>query len=74
MNKAGIIGFGNIGKKLYEKLLENGWIVNFVVTREHVFVDDHNVPKDKSENWLNYCHDIDIVFWLYRHSMTAERR
>ena len=38
MKKAGIIGFGNIGKKLYEKLLENGWGVTFIVTSEHIFV------------------------------------
>ena len=38
MNKAGIIGFGNIGKKLREKLLENDWIVSLIVTSEHVFV------------------------------------
>lgn len=62
MNKAGIIGFGNIGKKLREKLLENDWIVSLIVTSEHVFVNDLNVPKDKSENWLDYCHDIDIIF------------
>ena len=36
MNKAGIIGFGNIGKKLYEKLLENGWIV-ILLSRENMF-------------------------------------
>src|SRR3989338_4901240 len=62
MKQAGIIGFGNIGKKLYEKLLENGWKIVFIVTSEHIFVGSIDVPKDKSENWFNYCHDIDIVF------------
>jgi len=62
MKQAGIIGFGNIGKKLYEKLLENGWKVAFIVTSEQVFVGNTDVPKDKSENWLNYCHDVDVVF------------
>ena len=62
MKKAGIIGFGNIGKKLYEKLLENGWGVTFIVTSEHIFVGNPDNPKDKSENWLNYCRDVDIVF------------
>jgi homoserine dehydrogenase len=62
VKQAGIIGFGNIGKKLYEKLLENGWKIVFVVTSEHVFVDSIDVPKDKSEKWLNYCHDVDVVF------------
>ena len=62
MKQAGIIGFGNIGKKLYEKLLENGWKVTFIVTSEHVFGDSPDNPKDKSENWLNYCRDVDIVF------------
>lgn len=62
MKQAGIIGFGNIGKKLYEKLLENGWKVAFIVTSEQVFVGNTDVPKDKSGNWLNYCHDVDVVF------------
>ena len=62
MKQAGIIGFGNIGKKLYEKLLENGWKIVFIVTSEHVFIGNIDVPKDKSENWLNYCHDVDVVF------------
>lgn len=62
MKQAGIIGFGNIGKKLYEKLLENGWKIAFIVTSEHVFVGNIDAPKDKSENWLNYCHDVDVVF------------
>lgn len=62
MKQAGIIGLGNIGKKLYEKLLENGWKVAFVVTSEQVFVGNADTPKDKSENWLNYCHDVDVVF------------
>lgn len=62
MKQAGIIGFGNIGKKLYEKLLENGWKVTFIITSESVFVGSVDVPKDKPENWLNYCHDADVVF------------
>lgn len=62
MKKAGIIGFGNIGKKLYEKLLENGWIVAFIVTSEYVFAGSTDVPKDKAENWLHYCHNVDVVF------------
>jgi homoserine dehydrogenase len=62
MMKAGIIGFGNVGKKLREKLSENGWGISFVATSEHVFVGDYDTPKDKSENWLNYCHDTNLVF------------
>jgi len=62
MKKAGIIGFGNIGKKLHEKLLENGWEVVFIVTSEYVFVGSIDVPKDKNENWLQYCHGVAVVF------------
>lgn len=62
MKQAGIIGFGNIGKKLYEKLLENGWEIVFIVTSEHVFIGNIDTPKDKSENWLNYCNNIDVIF------------
>ncbi len=62
MKKAGIIGFGNMGKKLYEKLLENGWTVAFIVTSKHVFIGSTDVPKDKAENWLDYCYNVNIVF------------
>ncbi len=61
MKRAGIIGFGNIGKKLYEKLLENGWQVSFIVTRDHVF-SVPGVSIDRSDNWVKYCHDVDVVF------------
>lgn len=62
MKRVGIIGFGNIGKRLYEKLTNNGWIVVFVVTSKHVFTNSINTPKDRSDNWLSYCHSVDLVF------------
>jgi len=60
--KVGIIGFGNIGRKLHEKLVAMGWKVVFVATDKHIFTGDLVNPKDSVENWLKYCEGIDVAF------------
>ena len=62
MKRIGIIGFGNIGKKLYEKIIEKGWVVDFIATSSHIFVDDLRTSKNRLDNWFNYCQNIDLVF------------
>lgn len=61
--KAGIIGFGNIGSRLYAELLENGWSVSFILTSKYVFTGgDLSTPKDQIQNWVEYCQNVDVVF------------
>jgi homoserine dehydrogenase len=60
MKKAGIIGAGNIGTKLYDKLLENGWVIKFILTRNQYFIGDKEL-KDRKD-WLNMGKDADVIF------------
>lgn len=62
IKKAGIIGFGKIGKRLYNKLRKAGWEISFVATSSSIFVGDLTQPKDRIENWQKYCQNVDVIF------------
>lgn len=60
--KAGIIGFGNIGKKLHEKLNQMGWNIVFFTDKRLIWTDISSPAQDEIVNWQKYCQNIDVVF------------
>lgn len=61
MKTAGIIGYGKIGKTLHAKLLEDGWVVDFVVSSKHIF-NRAGVSIDRTDNWRDHLHFVNVVF------------
>lgn len=64
--RIGIIGFGKIGKHLYQQARQMGWNVVFVFTSKYVYFDGRGEiseqPKDSLVNWQKYCENVDVVF------------
>lgn len=62
MKKVGIIGFGNIGRPLYDKALACDWEIAFVANRRYIMCGQPLKAVDAGENWLRYCQGVDLVF------------
>ncbi|TAN58183.1 hypothetical protein EPN15_01820 [Patescibacteria group bacterium] len=64
MKKIGIIGFGNIGKNIYEKVKEKGWKVEFVINSKGVFPEKFSgIPEKESlDSFFRHGRYVDLVF------------
>ena len=58
--KIGIIGKGIIGSELIRKSKLLNWDIKFILDSKNVYKDQKKI--DSSENYLNYCRDVDVVF------------
>ena len=56
----GIVGIGNIGKELYEKVINRGWEVGFISNSKGVYSGLDQ--KSRFDSWNEACHEINLAF------------